>query len=262
VIEGAKGATLNGLDLADGKLRWQVRLDEAVAKLCAADDATAIQVVRVDKKAHLLSLSDGALRPAAATTTCAPLRCDRPFDRSAHDLDHRERKRWGAALSGMKVEEALRVGATTLALGHKTPGTSVPMIAAVQPRAAPVAAPKARSGDFTGGHGEAGGPKVLWQTVVPASNPLSVKGGAPDPNDVALDGKAVAVAYEMNDHSTYRLTVFSLADGRRRYDIALPKEQRGLWSVLITPQVVIVTSTWGVIAAFDVESGRKAFTID
>ena len=70
------------------------------------------------------------------------------------------------------------------------------------------------------------------------------------------------MAYELHHDSQHRLTVFALANGKRRYDIALPREQRAISTVLTTPQLVIVTSYWGVIAAFDVESGKKAFTID
>jgi hypothetical protein len=262
VIESDKGASLNGINLADGELRWHVRLDEAVERLCAGDDASTVRVVRKDKRAHLISLSDGALRPASAAGTCGPLRCDRPFGRRGRDLHHREQQRWQAALPGMKVEKVVEWGATTLALGHKTPGSSVPMIASVRPPRRPGKVARARSGDFTGGHGQAGAPEVLWRTVVPATTPLSVKGGTPRPKDVAVSDKAVAVVYELSDHSVNRLSVFSLADGRRRFEAQLPEAMRGTWRLLLTGQRVIVTSTWGITVALDVESGEEAYVID
>jgi len=136
------------------------------------------------------------------------------------------------------------------------------MIASVRPPAAPAGGPKARPGDFTGGHAQAGGPKELWRAVVPARNPLAVRGGTPDPNHVALNSEAVAVTYEVAHSSRQHLTVFSLEGGARRFDVALPEEQRGIWSVRITPRLVVVSSSWGMIAAIDIKSGEEVYTID
>jgi hypothetical protein len=132
----------------------------------------------------------------------------------------------------------------------------------VRPPRRPGKVARARSGDFTGGHGQAGAPEVLWRTVVPATTPLSVKGGTPRPKDVAVSDKAVAVVYELSDHSVNRLSVFSLADGRRRFEAQLPEAMRGTWGLLLTGQRVIVTSTWGITVALDVESGEEAYVID
>jgi DNA-directed RNA polymerase subunit RPC12/RpoP len=265
VVIHAEAATLHGVNLSDGEPRFQVRLDEAIKKLCALSGpqgARAVRVIRADRRAHLLSLPDGALSAAATSEPCLPLRCDRSFEQWPHDLEHREQRRWSAALAGIDVEKAIRTDRVTLALGHKTPGTSVPMIASVRPPAAPAEGAKPRRGDFTGGHGQAGGPEEIWRAVVPARDPLKVRGRAPDPDHVALNSDAVAVTYEIAHNSAQRLTVFELASGRRRFDVGLPRKMRAVWSVRITPHVVIVSSGWRIIAAYDVKSGEEAYTVD
>ena len=263
MIYNDKGPALDGINLADGELRWQVRLDEAAERLCSTDDPATVLVVRSDKQAHLLSLADGGLRPAAATSSCRQLPCDPPFDFRASRLEHNEEERWQTALPGMDVEEVLRESGITLVLGYKTPGSAVPMIARVEPPSpAPLHAVKAGSGDFAGGHGQSGAPKVLWKTLVPAQNPLEYRPRNPRSNEIGVGFKSLAVAYESNNRENNRLTLFSLADGKRRFDVKLPKIQRGISSVLLTPRLVIVSSNYGMIAAFDVKSGEEVYTID
>lgn len=242
-IHGDKGTSLDGVALADGKLRWHVRLNEMLDKLCAGDDDKTVRVVTKDKRVQLLTLADGQLRPAAGG--CRPLSCDRPFDRRGRYLDHLRAQRWSQVLSGMKPETVLAAaGAPALALGYKTPGTRVPMVALLSERAGRL-------------------PEVRWQAVVPAANPLSARSGAPNPDYLATGRGVLAVAYRANDgDSRYHVTVFSLADGKRRFDAALPKKMRGLWSVRVASRTVIVTSTWGAIAAYDLQTGQRAYVID
>lgn len=259
VIDGDRGPGLTAVNLADGKIRWRARLEEAVSGLCAGPDRTHLVVATADKKLHTLSLKDGGVQPAAAGG-CEPLACA-SRGRRRH-IDHKVQSRWEAALEsgGMRLEGSLPAGDAILVLGHKQPGTRVPMIALL--RDTPTAgAAKPRGGDFTGGHGE-GKVEVLWKTSIPAGDPLAASDGAPDAERVAIDKDRVAVAYELRDDSKHRLALFARADGRRLLDVALPKAMRAVWTVLLLPRAVVVTSTWGVIAAYDPESGKELYTID
>ncbi len=257
VIDGDRGPGLTGVSLADGAIRWRARLDEAVSGLCAGPDKTHVLVATADKKLHSLSLAGGAVQPAA-TSTCAPLCPGR--DRGRH-LEHKVQTRWEAALeSGMRLERWLPAGDARLVVGHKQPGTRVPMIALLRDTPA-AGAPRPREGDFAAGHGE-GKVEVLWKATVPAGDPLAATDGAPDPEHIAIDKERVAVAYELRDDSKHRLALFARSDGRRLLDVALPREMRAVWTVLLVPRAVIVTSTWGVIAAYDSESGKELYTID
>jgi DNA-directed RNA polymerase subunit RPC12/RpoP len=255
VIGGDRGPGLSAVNLADGKLRWRARLDEAVTGLCAGSDRTHVRVATADKKLHTLSLADGGVQPAAGS--CEPLGCTR--DRGQH-IDHKVQQRWESALEGgMRLDRSVPAGDEHLVLGHKQPGTRVPMIALLRDTAA--ASPKLRPGDYTGGHGE-GKVEVRWKAAVPSGDPLAANDGAPDAWHLAFDRERVAVTYELRAESKHRLTLFSRADGRRRFDVALPKAMRAVETVLLLPRAVVVASTWGVIAAYDPESGKELYTID
>jgi len=264
-LVGDKGASLMGVNLADGKLRFQVRLEEAVKGLCAGESAATVGVLTADEKLRPLTLADGSVGAPFRPLTCAPLRCDRDGQdqQDGRSLTPPEMGRWKTVLDGMELDRVLERAGVTLVLGYKIPGTQVPMIALVQPPPAPGGAAKVRAGDFTAGHGEAGAPEVRWKTVVPAGDPLAAHAGRPDREMLAVDDKVVAIAYEMsNSDAPHHLTVFSLADGQRRFDVALPEKLRNVWAVRLAGGMVYVTSTWGALVALDAETGKRRFLID
>jgi len=253
VLSSASGPVLRGLGLADGKPRFEVKLEEKVSHLCEGPDAQTVNVITADKRGQPLTLTDGRLGPAGGSPAlCRPLRCDQRsagmYNEEWANRDRRSLRR-SLRLPGMVVERVIVQGGVTLALGGKSPGTRVPMLASI--RESEAAAP--RPGDFAGS-----GPQVLWQATAPAENPLSASSGL-DPYEVALDDTLVALSYQGG--GGHRLTAFTLADGKRRFDVDLPG-MRDVWSVLIGGGRVYVSSSWGFISAHDAGTGETIFTKD
>jgi DNA-directed RNA polymerase subunit RPC12/RpoP len=249
VLLSASGPVLRGLGLADGKPRFEVKLEEKVSHLCEGPDPQTVNVITADKRGQPLTLTDGRLGPAGSPRLCRPLRCDQRsagmFNEEWANRDRRSLRR-SIRLPGMVVERVIVQGGVTLALGGKSPGTRVPMLASIRES-------EPRPGDFAGS-----GPQVLWQATAPAENPLSASSGL-DPYEVALDDTLVALSYQGG--GGHRLTAFTLADGKRRFDVDLPG-MRDVWSVLIGGGRVYVSSSWGFISAHDAGTGETIFTKD
>jgi hypothetical protein len=165
-------------DVETGALRWQTSLSEVVREvgLGAVKDEIALQTA--DEKWTVVAAADGSMRPNS-----------RPPPRVAEPESHDVR------IDGMRIERVIAHGSgPRIALGYRTPGTPVPMIAAVDD-----------------------GDSVSWKCDIPATDPLTAHASV---DHCALDERDVAVIYERATESI--LTMFDRATGVRRFETTFP----------------------------------------
>jgi outer membrane protein assembly factor BamB len=244
VVVGLGPGELAGLSATDGSVTWRIRLSEKVKSICAGDRGGTVVVETADEKMSRIRTSDGGVEGVIEAGDCQPL----PNDGRSADGPRRSKVSWGGRgrhrmpddLEGITAREALfdPESDVAIALGTRSHGTRVPMVARYLP-----------------GSGE-----LLWSTLVPASDPLSVTERAPEDNLVAVDGEAVAVVYNVEFAHGYRLTCFAASDGRRMWDIELPGDSP-MSAVRLSPSHVFV-SRWSGLHAFDRATGKPAYTID
>lgn len=288
VSDGSAG--LIAMRAGDGDITWQIRLNEVVDKICAGTAEGTVLVRTKDEKLHPVSVADGSLQSAEDDAQCLPL----PNDSAREDLPDCITYRWSNPYRQLVVDDKIEgmdsntslhyvPGDVTIALGNKEPGTEVPMIASYrwpqqaaeeldlrairdqmaaakdpeQKRALYALYRKAREQERIRGKMA---PEVLWTAVVPGVDPLSVATGAPNAEQVALNQNAVVIAYETRETHHFRLTAFSVADGKRKWDIELPGD-RPLSSVAVSASHAMV-SRWDGLSVYDLATGEHAYTID
>jgi hypothetical protein len=267
---------------ADGTPLWTIRLNEKVEQFCAGPEGSVLART-ADDQLHPIALADGALQPAGEGGACLPV----PTDAYRGDRDAWEVWTWHGPhrdlapndkIEGLKANTALhhRASGVSIALGEKQPGTRVPMIASFRWPAedGQLAELERRVEEAAEPHTRAEArialikaqselrdrvPEVLWTAQVPGVDPLTVDEGAPEPEHSALDADLVVVAYEIRSPSKTRLAAFTVADGRRIWDVELPSE-RSITTVELSPTHALV-SDWDGLYAFDRATGTHAFTI-
>jgi outer membrane protein assembly factor BamB len=221
-------AHVTGFDLKTGVKRWSVSAAEVVKGACSAGNAVVLSTA--DKRQWSLDLTTGAL--AANGTGCTP-DTHGAFDAmtGAHEKEDAHPK-----VDGMSVDNVYTRGTgPTIALGSRSPGTAVPMIAAL---------------DASGA--------VLWKADIPGHDPLTANTGTP--RSAAISDTLVAVTYERS-RATPTLVVFDRTKGTRLYEIDMHKTMMNvLASVTITNASVLV-SLWGSLQAFDPKTGATQYTI-
>lgn len=258
VVHGA-GAKVMGIGLRDGRVRWSATLDEKVQGLCAGDDGASVLVRTADERLHPLKLADGHTGPAraAAGAPCRPAEHgdpeqDRP-DRLICKSYQRGELVVGDRIAGMSSDLALQRPSANvlLALGHKAPGSRVPMIAAYRwPTAvgpaeqpgAPRTAADALEVVRRLRQQKERQPTVLWKTAVPAGDPLAAEERDLEPRQVDLDARTVLAVYPVKgDDRSHRLTAFSLETGKRLWDVAIGEASHP--TVALTPSHAVVSDT-------------------
>jgi len=290
VIVGDGGAGVLALNTADGVVKWRIRLNEVVDSICAGSEQGTALLQTKDKQLHPVAVADGALQSAVDGLPCAAL----PNDGPRADSDERIAYRWSnenrdlvvmRRIEGFFSDTALHhvPSGVTIALGFKQPGTRVPMIASyswpaeagdeLDPRAIreQMIAEKdparerelyqlyRKAREQQSGRGDRA-PVVAWTAVVPGVDPLSVSAHPLTAEQVDLNGVEVVVAYELRETHHFRLTAFSTADGKRKWDIELPGD-RPFSAVAVSPTHAMV-SRWDGLYVFDLATGKRAYTID
>jgi hypothetical protein len=174
---GARG-DVECREVATGVLRWLTNLDEVVCNVGLGARADELALETADAKWTVVAAADGSPRPDSV-----PRRVVQPPDPAEVSID------------GMSVDRVVaRDGGPAIALGYRSPGTPVPMLAAIDASRA-----------------------VIWKCDVPATDPLTATGGG---EHCALDDRDVAVVYARAAASV--LTMFDRATGERRFETAIP----------------------------------------
>ena len=247
LIAGGGVGELIALGSADGSEKWRIRLAEKVEHLCAGPKDGTFVAQTADKRAQVIALADGRVEGTVEVERCEALPSDATREEAPDRVltnNHSEAYDWVRELEGMYASNSILhpPSGVTIAVGYKQPGTQIPMIARYTP-------------------GEERGKAVVsWSALVPAVDPLSVPTSSAEPEDTAVDGEGVAVAYNVKFAHFYRVTLFAVADGRRLWDAEVPGE-RPMSAVRMSPTHVFV-STWGGLYAYDRTTGKRVYTIE
>jgi outer membrane protein assembly factor BamB len=207
-VPGALVVLVNGtgrlVDPRTGTARLTFALPERPRAVCR--DGVRSLIVTRDDQTYALDVATGALQALgkAAATRLSPPCAPAPNDAWASHNGALQTADFDLSEGGssMSVRSALREpGAQVdLVVGERAQGSRVPMVG-----------------------GRAGG-RIIWTSDVPSTNPLNTQEGEPTAVTVAA-GRAL-VAYLSADEQTLNVTAFSLANGQRLWDVALPPMRR------------------------------------
>jgi hypothetical protein len=199
---------VQALGAANGAPRWKAALGEQAEAFCAGEGAALVKTR--DERWHRIELASGNHQVAEEPLSCRPLASDRGLPRNPRGFDYQPgiESHDPAApreIDGMRVSKAVKLAESEvwLALGHKHPGTRVPMLARYQVL-----------------HDQGGLEfAVPWALEVPGADALRAKEGAPE-HIAAAEGR-VYVAYAMAEGPP-RVAGFDLDSGARLFEVALP----------------------------------------
>lgn len=238
VLHDDKSAGLHGFDLATGKSLWNVKAGENVRHWCATDtpDAT-VDFQTADQQWHTLAVATGAIAAGPAhDKVCAPARNSDSDDGFTGELKESHRIK----IEGMQADRILISGdlrdGGRLAVGYKSPGTNIPMLAMLDENNA-----------------------TLWKIEVPVSDPMKAATGAPDL--ATFTATHVFACYEMRDHDQKPVVVaFDRATGKRLWHATLPSEAWVLSGIGVAKDYVAV-GTWTPLFAYDLATGKQRWAI-
>jgi len=222
---------VHAFDPRTGKARWTRSVGEKVRAICGMRDD--ISVDTADGRRTRITLADGAVHDAEPGDWCARLPSDAP-NSVAWIMDSRGRDS-RAHVDGMKIDRVLLDGDRGAAIGHKSPGTRVPMVAGID-----------------------GTEKVLWSEQVPSSDPLRAKPGSPDL--ATVDGDLIVVVYKRQDGPPM-IAAFDQASGARRWETPIRKGVTIVMTGVTATKDVVLVSSWGHLQAFDRASGRPLWMV-
>jgi len=221
-------AHVDGFDLKTGAKRWRATASE-IAIPCRA---AAPMVKTKDNKVWAVGAADGKL--TLASTPCDEL--DAGFHPASGAVEVREH-RHDLKIDGMNIDNVYARGdGPQVVVGNKSPGTSIPMLAAI---------------DATG--------KVLWKAEVPGHDPLTVSTGRP--KGVAISDKEIAIVYERGHDAPWELTVFDRVSGARKFETTGKKTRMNVLSFVQLSRSAAAVSTWGSLQIFDLATGKLMYTI-
>ena len=259
VLLAGVGDRLDGFERATGARRWSLAMGDKVETVCAGPGDDEVVVMTADERWWLVDAAGGK-RP-----TTALLRFERPFPFRGRELarfravgsvappdlcQRLDNRSWDGPvgllslgsratlprLPGVDVRRLIRrPGGMTIAIGARTPGTPVPMLAALDRDA------------------------VRWSIAIPSSTPLEARA---DDAHVALSDRVVTVVYQVPGPTPVRVAAFALADGIRTWEAAVPaaRTSTSVTGVTAIGGLVVVTTSTGLFA-FDVGTGRLRFRI-
>jgi len=161
-----------------------------------------------------------------------------------------------ANIDGMDVEMLIkRAGGPSVAIGHKQPGTSVPLLARLTPY--PEQTPMPKKGWRTPKEDKELLPTAAWKVEVPAVDPLNSR---LDKAHVTLSDKAVYALYSVQS-SNHHLTAFDLATGKRLWDREIPHGSGFVVVGLTLVGDVVAVTTWSSLTGYDVANGNERYRV-
>ncbi|MEO6776521.1 MAG: PQQ-binding-like beta-propeller repeat protein [Kofleriaceae bacterium] len=212
-------AHLAAYEITTGVKRWQITAPEVVAAFCFNNPGEPPTLRTADKQVWTVRATDGKLEPATE--------CRANLSRQVLAEMHGE-------LAGMTLQEVYTQGdGPRVAIGVRSPGTPVPMIAVLDP----------------GGH-------ALWKAEVAGHDPMTMKlraGSAP-----AISEHDVAIVYARGKQ--FELVVFDRATGARRFEVPV-KARTSVVSGVVLRQSFVAVETWGSLQVFDLATGTRRFIV-
>lgn len=215
---------------------WSVELGERAQEVCKGP-AGQVVIRTKDDRVLALGLAAGSASPATMSKSCTtdatvPSAAIRTRATRMQEVFSRSHFRTARhpGIPGIDAEAVLTIGPKHhVVLGHKTPGTRVPMIAVTQEQ------------------------RVVWSSQVPESDALEARTSMD--NVSAADELAAFVFYDGGREK--RIAALSVADGRRLWDIGVADSVESLVPV---QNRLYVAQTWS-ISALDRDTGEHLYTI-
>jgi outer membrane protein assembly factor BamB len=244
IVRGDAAGTVYAYALSTGAERWHRPAGERVKQLCTGESPDEILLETADQHWLHVPLQSGLMTPLADRGHQPP---DRDRDRvAAPRCDPLQRADFGAIngatvlpdpppkVDGMSIRHVLARGdGPRIAVGYRSPGTPVPMLAAF---------------DAAG--------QVTWRIDVPASDMLRAHWSNDDL--VTLTDGAVLLVYETNTAQPI-LVAIDRATGRRQWETA-PKKVNRMIGIAVSRTAVALSGS-GLLQVFDVEHGRAMYMI-
>ena len=230
------------LDRKSGTEQRSARLSDRANGGCAAPDGEQAWIEVADEKHVSVDLASGGVSDMARPKWCRGEIQLSGSSRCWHSDFQRNRRgradcidpRKLAKAEGFGADYALVAGEVTVALGHKKPGTRLPMAAA-----------------YVEG-------KAVWVRNIAGDAQATVGEGTPSVADVAFG--RVIIHYQLDQK--WRLISLDVTDGKTQWDVLVPNTT---WSdeselVLVTEGKIYLPSSH-YLHIFDTASGRLIATI-
>jgi DNA-directed RNA polymerase subunit RPC12/RpoP len=227
----AERATLHGHDLATGARVFSRPLHEASSHFC--EHGGRMTLVTKDEVMHAIDLTNGGLAPLGkagrAHSEGLPCIGVGTFAKPSGFVEVNASD-YSSGVAGMSVRTAVRIGSSVdlLLLGYRSPGSRTPMIALW-------------SND---------GPK--WSTVVPATDPLQAKEGAPE--GYAALGDRIVVSYDVPGQKQTRIVCFERQSGRRLWEAVLAP---ATWHKLALTERYVLFANSPSVTVFSLTDGKR-----
>jgi outer membrane protein assembly factor BamB len=186
------------LDLTSGKDQRSAHLTDHAAQLCPLPENKQVFVHQVDKRDVTVDLTTAAAHESPRPAACTEEIFD-PSRRSHGTVPLSAAPK----VNGFAAKRVLSEGNLAIAAGVKSPGTEIPIAVGFDPKT----------------HA------VLWQEVVPAVDPATVRSSEAFFLGSKADGLAAgryASVYGVGSDA-FRLTAFDAKTGSRLWDVELKK---------------------------------------
>lgn len=221
-----------------GKPAWASLVSDEVNKMYLGDDFVRIHTR--DNRFHFLSLATGQTLPDKSHIVASSIpqtRMHSGFGYYTADRIYFRNFGLTESIEGMRPERAVipDKGKRALVLGAKSPGSSVPMIAAIE------------------------GDKVIWTSVVPAIDPLGTDTLSPT-QMAALFGQRIAVPYRLKSSDGMRMAAFDTNTGKRLWDMPVHAKSASVSGIAMSGDSVFV-ATWRAIYVLRADTGELRFQI-
>ncbi len=271
IAQADSRGNIAGYSVSDGKRLWKHPLGEKLKEVCANGE-TSLALKLSDKSWKSIELPDGTMtKMEHPPEDCKRVAVHKKHSqRSRVHLGHGRRSKARSSLGkieSMKVRDVVKLvdePGHLVALGHKSPGTKIPMVAYLS-----LPPPETSDEEADKSEGKKrkkrkkrksrAQPKaeLVWAKELPALDPLAAKEEAP--SFVAISKGYIVSVYQPKNGNP-RVVCFTREGGQRLWDKALPGTATVLTAIDISEDRVYVTQ-WGRLDAFSIESGSVAFTI-
>lgn len=253
---------------AGGAPKWQLSMGEKIDVMCKHGDGLVVATAdgkwfAIDaggskqETAALIRLdrdytNDGAIdtfQRADENTTCLPVGSTWRQPPSVFALQH-----WHdiANVPGMSVDIAVRTAKSpTIVLGHKSPGTAVPMLGRLAPSKPFVPTDRKERPE------KEDLPGAAWEAEMPSKDKLNSQF---DSAHFAMTDRLAIVLYE-GANSTEWLTAFDLETGKRAWERQLETGHGFVAVCLVVTGDVVTLTTWQNLTAFKLSDGSVAWEI-
>ncbi len=226
--------TVQAYSAKTGRLQWTRALGARAQRLCQGEGF--VRIMAASGRAQDLTLATGQPLAAPPTVPCRSLGASGLAADGYQWVscgDYRNRRSGSAPGASLFRDCRALVpdeGERALLLGDRASGDGVALVAAVQ------------------------GDALLWQTVVPAVEPLSTRVHLAPPM-AAMDGRRVVVPYPLLRNKGVRLAAFDARTGARLWDVAVHDGSPLQFGMVLTERDVYY-STADTVYVFSVERGE------